>query len=73
MDTIIVRILDLPHGINGITVLDANGDYNVYISARPSCIEQMKTLLHEKRHIELGHFYSLDDLVAIEAAVSCST
>ena len=55
MEDVIVRLIDLP--VPGVTVLDSDGNYNVYINARLSYEERKKTLAHELRHISKDHFY----------------
>lgn len=65
MEDTIVRLKDLPCGINGMTILDSNGDYNVYINARLSVDDQKKAYRHELRHIERDDFYN--DLTIQEA------
>ena len=56
MEEVIVRLIDLT--VPGVTVLDEDGNYNVYINARLSFEERKKTLAHELRHINKEHFYS---------------
>lgn len=58
MDDIIVRLIDLPHSVNGVTVLDEEGDYNVYINSRLSLHNRDVAYKHELAHIQEGHFYS---------------
>lgn len=65
MEETIVRLKDLPCGINGMTILDSNGDYNVYINARLSVDDQKKAYQHELRHIARDDFYN--DLTIQEA------
>lgn len=57
MGDVIVRVIDLPDAISGVTVLDENGDYNVYLSARTSKDGYDEALQHELRHIRKEHFY----------------
>lgn len=52
MDAVIIRKLDLPVGINGITVLDENGDYNIYINDRLAYDQQGVAFRHEIEHIK---------------------
>ena len=40
-----------------MTIIDAEGDYNVYINARLNDDERVKAYRHEIDHIRLGHFY----------------
>jgi hypothetical protein len=67
MDCVIIRLVDLPFPIKGATVKDAEGDYNIYINARLSEDERVKTYWHEIEHIRLGHFYD-ERPVAIKEA-----
>ncbi|WP_316607790.1 hypothetical protein [uncultured Ruminococcus sp.] len=55
MEDIIVRIIDLT--VPGVTVLDEDGNYNIYINARLSYEQQQQVYNHEMKHINLGHFY----------------
>ena len=65
MEETIVRLKDLPCGINGMTILDSDGNYNVYINARLSIDDQKKAYRHELRHISRDDFYN--DLTIQEA------
>lgn len=58
MDAVIIRVIDLPYKVNGLTVKDEEGDYNIYLNARLSDERRVKAFRHELRHIKLGHFYS---------------
>lgn len=58
MEEMIVRLRDLPCGMNGITILDNDGNYNVYINARLSVDDQRKAYQHELRHIARDDFYN---------------
>jgi len=57
-DSVIVRIIDLPTPIKGVTVKDENGDYNIYLNGRLSGEAQAIAFRHEVEHIKQGHFYS---------------
>lgn len=57
MDCIIIRVVDLPFPLKGATVLDNEGDYNVYLNAKLSADERVETYRHEIEHIRQGHFY----------------
>lgn len=52
-----VLYLDLPCCIKGMTALDENGFYNIYINARLGYKEQQKTIRHELTHITRQDFY----------------
>ena len=62
----IIRTLDLPIGVNGLTVLDENGDYNVYLNDRLSYDGQANAFRHEVEHIKQGHFYRSEDIKLFE-------
>lgn len=66
MDAVIVRKLDLPFGVKGITVLDENDDFNIYINERYSLETQSEAFRHEVEHIKQGHFYRYADVMALE-------
>lgn len=55
MEDIIVRIIDLT--VPGVTVLDEDGNYNIYLNARLSYEQQQQVYNHEMKHINLNHFY----------------
>lgn len=57
MDAVIIRVIDLPYKVNGLTVKDEEGDYNIYLNARLSDERRVKAFRHELKHIKLGHFY----------------
>lgn len=57
MDAVIIRQLDLPYGVKGVTVKDENDDYNIYINSRYSADEQDIAFYHELEHIRRGDFY----------------
>ncbi len=60
-------MIDLPGAIRGFTMLDLDGNYNVYISARLSTPGQKRALDHEIRHIKRGD-YDRTNVEEIEAA-----
>ena len=66
MNDIFVRMISLPSSIKGITVVDMNDDYNIYINSKLSPDQQKKVLEHEKRHIENNDFSSCEDIEVIE-------
>lgn len=63
----IVRYIDLPITVKGITVMDINGFYNIYINARLSIDQQKKAIAHEMEHIARGDFFSHGTLEEIES------
>lgn len=58
MDEIICRFVGLPATVKAVTVVDNDGDYNVYINAYLSFEEQKKAYRHEARHIKKNHFFT---------------
>lgn len=66
MGEIIVRVLKLPPSIRGVTVIDENGDFNIYINKNLSPDEQKRVLEHEKRHIFHDDFASFEEIEHIE-------
>jgi hypothetical protein len=63
MDSVIIRLIDLPAGINGLTMKDENGDYNIYINAGISDDARGKAFRHEIEHIRNGDFTN-DSVIA---------
>ena len=57
MNDIFCRYADLPWKVNAVTVVDKNGDYNVYVNTKLSSEAQRRAYDHERRHIEKDHFY----------------
>ena len=66
MDDIICRFIELPPRVNAVTVVDENGDFNIYVNSRLSTEEQRKAFSHEKRHIKKAHFHSLKSVEECE-------
>lgn len=63
MDEIYIRGIEFPLKVKGVTVLDCNGDYNVYINTLLSDELQRKATKHEIKHIEKEHFYNFDPVI----------
>lgn len=57
MNDIICRFLPFPPTVNAVTVLDSEGDFNVYINSNLSAAEREKAWQHERKHIIKNHFY----------------
>lgn len=58
MGDVFCRIIELPIKINAVTVIDNDGNYNIYVNALLSTEAQKEAFKHEKRHILKNHFYS---------------
>lgn len=64
MDDVFVRLRnDMPDAIPGATILDENGDYNMYLNAHFSREYLLRVYRHELCHIKRGHFY--DDAMSL--------
>lgn len=64
MEERIVRFIPLPEHVGGFTLVDENGDYNIYLNSRLSEAGRKNALDHEVAHITSGHFY--DDTKTVE-------
>lgn len=58
MEDIIVRVIPMPGKIRGATVLDENGDYNIYLNDNLSPNQRQRTYEHELFHILNNDFFS---------------
>ncbi len=63
MDKFFIRGLELPLTVKGATVLDSDGNYNVYINILLSDEAQLKAVEHEITHIIKEHFYDYEPVV----------
>ena len=66
MGDVIVRLLDMPVSVNGMTLMDPDTNYNIYINSRLSADEQRKALEHELEHIRRDDFYNSLPIQEIE-------
>lgn len=62
-----VRLVDLPHGVNGLLVYDENGEPNIYINARASYDMQRKAYLHEMRHLSRDDAHNSQSIQKVES------
>lgn len=68
MNDIIIRMLgELPVETLGVTVLDHNGDYNIYLNPAYDDETLRKTVDHEVAHIQSGHFDREGSIEEMEA------
>ena len=72
MGEIFIRGLELPPTINGVTVLDADGNYNVYINTALGYNAQRKAARHELAHIRKDHFYDFNPVIHNELEANAS-
>lgn len=63
MENIYIRGIELPPKIKGVTVVDTEGDYNVYINTLLSPSAQKKAQKHELTHIIKDHFFDNEPVV----------
>ena len=52
-----VRFVSLPARVEGVTLPNDDGSFDIYINDRLSPARQQETLEHEMRHIRGEHFY----------------
>ncbi|MDD6090605.1 MAG: hypothetical protein SO014_02905 [Candidatus Limivicinus sp.] len=52
-----VRLVDMPRAVEGVTVPNGDGSFDIYINSRLSPLQQEETLKHELLHLEREHFY----------------
>ena len=52
-----VRFISLPARVEGVTLPNDDGSFDIYINSRLSPAMQQETLEHELRHIRHDHFY----------------
>lgn len=65
-DDIVVRYIDLPCSIKGVTQYDENGTANIYINAKLNDEQQRIGLSHELRHVRRNDFYNSYSIRRIE-------
>lgn len=66
IDNIIIRLIDLPCTVKGVTIPHPDGTYNIYINDRYSIELQNEILKHELRHIENFDFDNFDNIKIVE-------
>jgi hypothetical protein len=69
MEEIIIRLIKLPYKTHGVTVVDEEGDYNVYINDQLSYEQQLQATEHELKHIYKNHFYVSNSVEQVEKEV----
>ncbi|MBQ2960798.1 MAG: ImmA/IrrE family metallo-endopeptidase [Oscillospiraceae bacterium] len=52
-----VRYVSLPKRVEGVTIPNDDGSFDIYINSRLSPARRRETLEHELRHIRAEHFY----------------
>lgn len=66
MNDIFIRGIELPFAVKGVTVLDADGNFNVYINTLLSFDTQQKAARHEIAHIKKDHFFDYEPVIINE-------
>lgn len=66
MGDIFVRLYALPPGINGLTILDSDGNYNVYINSQLPQHKHVEVYRHELKHIQNNDFYNAKPIRDVE-------
>ena len=61
-----VRLVSLPTRVEGVTLPNDDGSFDIYINSRLSPLRQQETLEHELRHIRHEHFYLDMDIARME-------
>ena len=57
MNNVLVREIELPITVEGVTVKDSNEDFNIYINSLLSPDKKAEALDHELRHVQCDHHY----------------
>lgn len=60
---IYIRGINLPFRVNGVTVVDSDGNYNVYVNNQLGHNAQLKTFQHELNHIKRKHFEDFNPVI----------
>ena len=63
----VVRVLELPASVRGVTVPNDDGTFSIYINALYGDETQRKILRHELEHIARDHFYKSEPIARQEA------
>ena len=61
-----VRFVPFPLTVKGVTVVNDDGTFDIYINSNLDEIQQEKALNHELKHIKKDHFYSVKDIKVVE-------
>lgn len=52
-----VRLIELPKAVEGVSVPNDDGSFDIYINSLLPVSRREETLAHELRHLEREHFY----------------
>ena len=53
-----MRVVSLPPSVEGVTVPNDDGTFDIYINSQLSMEDQRRKMLHELVHIKRGDFYA---------------
>ena len=67
-----VRLVSLPGSVEGVSLPNSDGSFDIYINETLSPSRREKTLRHELNHIFHDHFYR-DDLAVGEIEAAADT
>lgn len=70
MNAIYIRGLELPPRVRGVTTIDDDGNYNVFVNTLLGEDAQHEALIHEICHIVSGHFEGFDPVLINELEAS---
>lgn len=62
-----VRLVAFPCKIDGVTIPNDDGSFDIYINSLLSEEKRNQKLQHELEHIRRDHFYSLQSICSVEA------
>jgi len=66
MSEIIARLIDLPYHVPGLACVDENGEPMIYLNARLTSVQHIRTYDHELRHINRDDLYNDNSIEAVE-------
>ena len=72
MEHEILRLAPLPARVNAVTVVDDNGDFNIYVNENLSIEEQRRAYKHELEHIRQNHLFINKSVEECEAEAECN-
>ncbi len=58
MNNIYIRKISLPKNVRGVTIIDNDDNYNVYVNTNLCQKAVEATIAHEMCHIHKNHFYN---------------
>ena len=67
MSEIIARLVDLPYHIPGLCAVDENGEPMIYLNARLTSVQHLRTYDHEMKHIRQDDLYNDQSIHQVEA------